>query len=97
MNYTTIGRWWSRQAEIDIVALDEESKTAYFCECKWSNKEVGEDVYKDLLSKSRLVNWPPGGGRTDRFILFSKSGFTKGMRDIAKKEPVLLVKGESVQ
>lgn len=97
MNYTTIGRWWSRQAEIDIVALDEESKTAYFCECKWSNKEVGEDVYRDLVNKSRLVNWPPGGERTDRFILFSRSGFTRGMREAAKKEPVLLVQGENVR
>jgi hypothetical protein len=47
------------------------------------------------VNKSRLVNWPPAGERTDRFILFSRSGFTKGMRQAAKKEPVLLVKGET--
>jgi len=90
MQYTLIGRWWYKNEEIDIVALDEETKTAYFCECKWSNKKVGDNIYKDLVRKSQLVEWYKTR-RKEKFVLFSKSGFTQRMMDIAGKEGTLLV------
>lgn len=95
MRYTTIGKWWSKTEEMDIVALDEETKTAYFGECKWSNKKIGDDVYQNLIRKSQLVEWHKGK-RNDRFILFSKSGFTQRMIEIARKEGVLLVHKDKV-
>lgn len=95
IQYTSIGKWWSKDEEIDIVALDEETKTAYFGECKWSNKKVGDDIYQNLIKKSRLVDWHKDK-RKDRFILFSKNGFTSRMIEIAKKENVLLVQRERV-
>lgn len=72
------------------MALDEETKTAYFAECKWSNKKVGEDIYRDLVRKSHLADWFIDV-RTNRFVLFSKSGFTQGMIELARKDNVLLV------
>ena len=95
IQYTTIGKWWSKDEEIDIVALDEEQKTAYFGECKWSNKKVGDDIYQDLLRKSQLVDWHKEM-RKNKFILFSKSGFTQRMTEISKKENVLLVHKKKV-
>ncbi len=95
INYTSKGRWWLKNEEIDIVALDEEEKTAYFCECKWSNKKVGEDIYNGLARKSKLVDWN-NNKRNNRFILFSKNGFTSKMIEIAKKENVLLVHKDKI-
>lgn len=95
MQYTIIGKWWSRNEEIDIIALDEDSKTAYFGECKWSTKKVGEDIYKDLIRKSRLVDWHKDR-RRDKFMLFSKSGFTPQMTEIAKQQNVLLIHGDRI-
>ncbi len=95
MRFSSIGRWWTKDAEIDIVALDEETKTACFGECKWSNKKVGEDIYRNLKEKSRLVNWQ-NNKRTDRFMLFSRSGFTKRMIEVARREGVMLVHGDRV-
>ena len=95
MQFTTIGRWWSRNHEIDLVALDEETRTAYFGECKWSRKRVGVNVYDDLVRKSRQVDWH-GKGRIDKFMLFSRSGFTDAMLDRAKKEDVLLIHRDKV-
>jgi uncharacterized protein len=57
IRYSTIDKWWSRNEEMDVVALDEETKTACYAECKWSNKKVGEDIYRELLRKSHLVDW----------------------------------------
>ncbi|MEW6419050.1 MAG: ATP-binding protein [Nitrospirota bacterium] len=95
IQFTSIGKWWSKNEEIDIVALDDETKTAFFGECKWSNKKVGDDIYKDLVRKSQLVDWH-NGKRKDRFILFSKNGFTQGMKEISKKEDVLLIQKDRV-
>ncbi len=95
IQFTALGKWWSKDAEIDIVALDEETKTVYFGECKWSNKKVGDDIYHDLKTKSRSVDWH-NDKRKDRFMLFSKSSFTQRMIDIAKKEGVLLVHKDAV-
>lgn len=91
---TSVGRWWSRNEEIDLVALEEESKTAWFGECKWSGKKVGTDIYQDLRRKSEQVEWH-SGKRKERFILFSRSGFTPAMLGVAKREKVVLVEGET--
>lgn len=95
MHFTTIGKWWVKNQEIDLVAMDEEDKTIYFGECKWSSRKVGEDVFSDLAKKSTLVDWNIGK-RKERFILFSKRGFTESMRKLAKEEDVLLVEGEKL-
>jgi hypothetical protein len=42
-----------------------------------------------------LVDWNKGK-RKDRFMLFSKSGFTAKMLETAKKENVLLIHGDRV-
>lgn len=95
MQYSIIGKWWSKDREIDLLALDEGKKTIYFGECKWSNKRVGDDVYKDLLEKSQFVDWHKGE-RKEKFVLFSKSGFTQRMMDIARRDGVLLVNKDKV-
>jgi AAA+ ATPase superfamily predicted ATPase len=40
MRYTSIGRWWSRDAEMDVAAFDEEDGTAWYGECKWRRRRL---------------------------------------------------------
>jgi len=96
MSFTSLGRWWERNEEIDVVALDEEESVAWFGECKWSRKKVGVNVYDDLVRKSKLVSWRRGE-RSDRFVLFSRSGFTDAMIARAKEDGVVLVHGDEVR
>jgi len=90
IRFTSLGKWWLRNEEINIVALDEESNTTYFAECKWSNKKVGTDIYENLVRKSSLVDWHKGK-RNNKFLLFSKSGFTPALLDRKSKEDILLI------
>jgi AAA+ ATPase superfamily predicted ATPase len=90
MRFTSVGRWWQRNEEIDIVALDEENREIYFGEAKWSRKPVGIDILEQLKNKAALVEWNRGK-RKEHFILFSRSGFTDALRERAKKEGVLLI------
>jgi len=93
MRFTSIGKWWMKNQEIDIVALNEEDKTIYFGECKWTRKKIGEEVFHDLVKKAALVDWNTGK-RKDRFVIFSKSGFSESLRKLADAKKVLLIEGE---
>jgi len=84
-----MGRWWDRNEEIDIVALNEKENKILFGEAKWSNKPVGVNVYKNLRRKAKLVPWG-SEDRVEYFCLFSKSGFTEDMKKTAKMENVVL-------
>lgn len=50
---------------------------------------------RELEHKSRLVDWH-SDTRYNRYVLFSRSGFTEKIIQTAKKEKVLLVHGEKV-
>jgi len=55
--FTRIGKWWSRQEEIDWIALNDKEKKALFVEVKWSNlglKDVRR-ILRSLKEKSELV------------------------------------------
>ncbi|MFQ5885215.1 MAG: ATP-binding protein, partial [Thermoplasmata archaeon] len=86
--FTRIGRWWHKDNEIDIVALNEETKEIMFAECKWQDRKVGREVIENLLDKSELVEW----NRADRnvhFALFSKAGFNKSCMDLCEENGIL--------
>ena len=87
--FEKIGRWWDKNEEIDLVAVNDEKKKILFGEVKWSKKPVGVDIYDNLMRKSRLVDWNKEE-RTEYFCLFSKSGFTDNLLTQAKREKIAL-------
>lgn len=89
-SFERIGRWWKKGEEIDIVGLNDKTKEIIFGECKWSDNPVDVGVYFDLKRKSEEVEWNKGK-RKEYFVLFSKTGFTQKMIDLAKKDKVFLV------
>jgi hypothetical protein len=84
-----IGRWWDRNEELDLVALNEKENKILFGEVKWSNKPVGINIYDDLKKKVKNVQWG-SENRNEYYCLFSKSGFTEDMLKLAKHEKVKL-------
>jgi hypothetical protein len=57
--FTTIGKWWYKDNEIDLIALDEEKQTATFLETKWSalNKKDCDRILQNLKTKARHFRW----------------------------------------
>jgi AAA+ ATPase superfamily predicted ATPase len=57
--FTKIGRWWHKDKEIDVVALNDATKEILFVECKWKNlsRRQAEVVLGELSEKSRHVDW----------------------------------------
>lgn len=77
------GRWWGnnptkkRQEEIDIMGISNDS--SIYCECKFKNEKIGLDIYEKLVERSLLIP-----KQNKYYYLFSKSGFSKPLLDLAK-------------
>jgi len=98
--FNQIGRWWDiickKQYEIDLVAIDEENNQILFGEAKWSNKKIGINILESLKEKSSFLSWN-NASRKEKFILFSKSGFTdKLLRYAGTRKDLILVEKDEV-
>ncbi len=58
-NFTRIGKWWHREREIDVVAMNELNGEILFLESKWQDLKHGEagKILAELKDKSRYVQW----------------------------------------
>lgn len=69
-----IGSFWSRQAQVDVVAVNWRTKDILLGECKWSTDEVGRSVIRTLADKTDKVL--PDEGWTIHYVFFARQGFT---------------------
>lgn len=70
--FTKIGKWWYKNKEIDIVALNEKTKKILFAECKWKEKVNAKKVLQELKEKSKFIDWNKGR-RKEYYAIFAKS------------------------
>ncbi len=84
------GRWWDKDTEIDIVGLNKDQKKILFGECKYSQKPVGINIYLQLLQKAQKVDFL-NTQRQEYFVLFSGSGFTTELLNLAKSTTILVL------
>ena len=87
LGFQNISRWWGNnpelksQVEIDFIAYEENEEQAIFGECKWRNEELDIGIVKDLIEKCRMFTQ----FKQKHYYFFSKSGFTLGAQEFAKK------------
>ena len=62
VEFTKIGRWWHKEEEIDLVALNEASKEVLFIECEWKTLSMVESMrnLEKLKKKADFVKWNKG-------------------------------------
>jgi AAA+ ATPase superfamily predicted ATPase len=90
ISFHRIGRWWDRQKEIDLVALNQDTGDALFVECKWTSKEIHLNILHELMRKSEDVPPTPGPSQEGRpvkkercfYLLASKNGFSSSLRQV---------------
>jgi AAA+ ATPase superfamily predicted ATPase len=70
--FDTIGNWWDKGAEIDLVALNKQDHAILFCECKWQDAVNAEQVLSLLKDKSAGVPWNKED-RRDYFCIVARS------------------------
>lgn len=92
-----IGSYWLNDydgdTEIDVMSVDHQNKQVFAGECKYHTKPVDAPVYFAL--KEKVDNAAEIRKSFPKYNviygLFSKSGFTKRMLDIAKENPSILL------
>ena len=88
--FTRIGSSWTRKsdAEIDIVALNEEKGAILFGECKLNGKKFMRTDAQRLREKAASVKWR-SGRRREYYALFSMENIPEAHRKSLEKEGVL--------
>ena len=80
--FSRIGRWWDRQSEIDLVALNPETRQTLFVECKWTATPVGPGVLNALKQRAQKLHADQAF-----YLIASKSGFTHALKN--RRDPHL--------
>jgi hypothetical protein len=80
LTFSDVGSWWGAgDVEIDAVAVDERRRPTLCGSCKWTNSPVDVREYAALqLAVSRA-----GFGEAPGLALFSRSGFTPRLTELA--------------
>ncbi|MBE9551104.1 MAG: ATP-binding protein [Proteobacteria bacterium] len=76
-DFNSFGRWWSKDVEIDLVAISPDWRHILVGECKWTNQPVSYEVLNKLKSKALLLkNVLKNKDVRVTYAMFSKSGFS---------------------
>ena len=98
-HFAKIGRWWDNvnrvvdgkkrtvPEEIDIVATDYANKNFLLAECKFRHEPTDIDVLRHLQQKFPADKY----GGEYHYAIFSFYGFTPKLRQVAKKENIMLI------
>ncbi len=74
-----VGSHWARDAQVDVVAVDWQSKAILLGECKWGPDPVGRSVVRTLHAKAEKV--VPGEDWRIHYAVFARGGFTDAARE----------------
>lgn len=92
-HFSRIGRWWDGKNEVDIAAIDPDGNNLILGECKYWQEPVGANVLRELERKAGNVDWRKYA-RQVRYVLFSASGFTEELMELAAERKDLLLVDE---
>ncbi|HRQ42159.1 MAG TPA: ATP-binding protein [Chloroflexota bacterium] len=77
-----VGSAWTRQAQVDVVALNSMTKTIVLGECKWQTRPVGEGVLQYLVQKTGQMVPKQGQWRV-LYLGFAREGWTHAAQTFA--------------
>ena len=93
-----IGQWWGndskrkKEVEIDLVGASVEGNEYIIGSCKYKNEPIGVDELELMKEYAEVF----GKGEKYYYYIFSKCGFTNGLKKLAEKDEVRLVSLEEM-
>jgi len=85
-----VGSFWSREAQVDVLAINWRTKEILLGECKWEQGKTGRKVLQTLLEKTDKV--VPGRAEWHiHYALFSRRGFSPATEWLAAVHGAMLV------
>jgi AAA+ ATPase superfamily predicted ATPase len=91
----TVGSHWNRRVQVDVAAINWQTRDILLGECKWGNARIDRQVVRDLVDgKTPLVlkDLPEaGGGWKVHYAFFSRNGFSPAAKAEVEKQGGFLV------
>ena len=93
-----VGRHWSADCEIDVVAIHWTGRKILLGECKWGANAVGVDVIRSLIEDRgpRALKRLLGEDWEVSYLFFARVGFTESARQYAQAAGARLVTLEEI-
>lgn len=91
-------QWWGtdsktrKEIQIDIVGTPAEGKEYIIGSCKYRNEKIGVDELELIRQYASVF----GKGSRYHYFIFSKGGFTDGLRQLAEQGEVMLLTLEDI-
>lgn len=76
----SVGSHWSRRVQVDVVAVNRQSREMLLGECKWGEEPVSRQVVRELLEQKGpklRQELPDGDAWTFHYAIFARAGFTE--------------------
>jgi uncharacterized protein len=75
-----VGSHWSRRVQVDVVAINHQSKEILLGECKWGAEAVNRQVVRELIEQKGpkvRQELPRGEDWAFHYAVFARAGFTE--------------------
>lgn len=95
---TAVGSHWSRQVQVDVVAVNWTTHELLLGECKWTGNSIDREIVLQLINDKapkviKDLEVDPDKWKL-HFAFFSRSGFTDAAKLSAKQANAILVTPE---
>lgn len=89
-----VGAWWGKvrvaprrteEREVNGAALDPKGRITALASCKWTAAAMGVGEAAFLEEMRQHI---PGAEHAERYYLYSRGGFDRGLRALARREPM---------
>jgi uncharacterized protein len=75
-----VGSHWSRQVQVDVVAVNHQRREILLGECKWGGAAVNRQVVRELIEQKGpkvRQDLPDGDAWSIHYAVFARTGFTE--------------------
>lgn len=75
----SVGSHWSRRVQVDVVAVNRQSREMLLGECKWGEEPVSRQVVRELIEQKGpklRQELSDSDAWTFRYAIFARAGFT---------------------
>ncbi len=83
-----VGQIWGKDFDIDVAGRLLDGR-AFSGECKWWSGPLGRNVLQRLRETTGGSAYYKAGSPAHTFLLFSRSGFTDEVDEVARTDPTV--------
>jgi len=89
-----VGSHWSRHVQVDVVAVNWQTKDMLLGECKWTETPIDKRIIRELVEKKKpkvLKDMAISDDWRVHYAFFARRGFTDAARAYAQERGALLI------